>query len=214
MVAASGSPAPYAPRVVALNGASVTASAGIALLTQPLPEPDTPVDTLIVPGRTGRRSRRQRPSAARLGGATRDGGSPGRVRLHGRLSAGPRRCAGRSPYRHALVVLRGTGPPLPRDPRRAGPDLHQGRFHLDFGRCDIGNRPRLGPGRGGSRPRHRSRRGALPCRVPQTIRRPGSVQHRPAAANRGGPLRQLAPRGLPTTSPTIYRSPNSPKRPE
>ena len=48
-----GLPAPYLPRVVAPSGASVVASAGLGLLTHPLPTAQEPSDTLIVAGGSG-----------------------------------------------------------------------------------------------------------------------------------------------------------------
>jgi len=48
-----GLPAPYLPRVVAPGGASVVASAGLGLLTHPLPTAQEPCDTLIVAGGSG-----------------------------------------------------------------------------------------------------------------------------------------------------------------
>ncbi|WP_158904889.1 GlxA family transcriptional regulator [Burkholderia sp. L27(2015)] len=48
-----GLPAPYLPRVVAPGGASVVASAGLGLLTHPLPTAQEPSDTLIVAGGYG-----------------------------------------------------------------------------------------------------------------------------------------------------------------
>lgn len=45
--------APYAPRVIAAGGRTLTASAGLQLVADPLPEPDTPVDTLVIAGGPG-----------------------------------------------------------------------------------------------------------------------------------------------------------------
>jgi transcriptional regulator GlxA family with amidase domain len=45
-----GQPRPYDIRLVAPSGDSVTASAGVALLAQPLSHPETSVDTLVVAG--------------------------------------------------------------------------------------------------------------------------------------------------------------------
>jgi transcriptional regulator GlxA family with amidase domain len=50
---ARGLPAPYLPRVVAPSGASVVASAGLGLLTHPLPTAQEPSDTFIVAGGSG-----------------------------------------------------------------------------------------------------------------------------------------------------------------
>jgi transcriptional regulator GlxA family with amidase domain len=52
VVQAGGSP-PYAPRVVALGGQSVTASAGVRLTADPLPDTASELDTLIVAGGPG-----------------------------------------------------------------------------------------------------------------------------------------------------------------
>jgi transcriptional regulator GlxA family with amidase domain len=52
IVQAGGAP-PYALRVIALGGASVTTSSGLAIATQPLPRIATIVDTLIVAGGPG-----------------------------------------------------------------------------------------------------------------------------------------------------------------
>jgi transcriptional regulator GlxA family with amidase domain len=49
----AGKTRPYAIRLVAPSGVSVYASAGIALVAEPLPGLDTPVDTLIVAGGEG-----------------------------------------------------------------------------------------------------------------------------------------------------------------
>ncbi len=53
LAAADGQAPPYAPRVVAASGPTVTASAGLGLLAAPLPEADTAVDTLLVAGGPG-----------------------------------------------------------------------------------------------------------------------------------------------------------------
>ncbi len=45
--------APYAPRVIAAGGRTLTVSAGLQLVADPLPEPDTPVDTLVIAGGPG-----------------------------------------------------------------------------------------------------------------------------------------------------------------
>lgn len=50
---AAGRPAPYEAKVVAAGGATIEASAGLGLTTDPLPGSDMPVDTLIVPGGFG-----------------------------------------------------------------------------------------------------------------------------------------------------------------
>ena len=52
-VAASGGVPPYAVAIVAQDGATVTASAGIGLTTVPLPQAAAPVDTLIIAGGQG-----------------------------------------------------------------------------------------------------------------------------------------------------------------
>jgi transcriptional regulator GlxA family with amidase domain len=44
---------PYAPLVIARGGGPVTCSAGLALMTQPLPQLDAPLDTLIIAGGRG-----------------------------------------------------------------------------------------------------------------------------------------------------------------
>jgi transcriptional regulator GlxA family with amidase domain len=49
----SGGAAPYLLRVVAKGGASVTASAGLAIAANPLPRASKPVDTLIIAGGPG-----------------------------------------------------------------------------------------------------------------------------------------------------------------
>ncbi|HEY2872345.1 MAG TPA: GlxA family transcriptional regulator, partial [Reyranella sp.] len=48
-----GGPAPYALRVVARGGQSVTSSAGVALSVTALPPIASPIDTLIVAGGPG-----------------------------------------------------------------------------------------------------------------------------------------------------------------
>ncbi|WP_458756312.1 GlxA family transcriptional regulator [Afipia sp. TerB] len=55
----AGRPAPYAVRVVAESGALVTTSAGLPLLTSPLPSARSKADTLIVAGGPGVRSAAQ-----------------------------------------------------------------------------------------------------------------------------------------------------------
>jgi transcriptional regulator GlxA family with amidase domain len=52
IVEAGGTP-PYVTRVVAQDGRSVTASAGLGLATQPLSSADAPVDTLVIAGGPG-----------------------------------------------------------------------------------------------------------------------------------------------------------------
>jgi transcriptional regulator GlxA family with amidase domain len=52
-VVAAGGTAPYAARVVAQGGREITASAGLALGTHPLPPAGAPVDTLMVAGGEG-----------------------------------------------------------------------------------------------------------------------------------------------------------------
>ena len=49
----SGGLAPYAPRVIAAGDGALTASAGLRLVAEPLPERGAPVDTLIVAGGPG-----------------------------------------------------------------------------------------------------------------------------------------------------------------
>jgi transcriptional regulator GlxA family with amidase domain len=53
MAAKNGDPPPYAVRIVARQTPSVTSSAGIALMTEELPHPGAPLDTLIVAGGPG-----------------------------------------------------------------------------------------------------------------------------------------------------------------
>ena len=53
IVAQAGGARPYAVRVVASGGTSVTASAGLGLATQPLPPVEAPIDTLVVAGGQG-----------------------------------------------------------------------------------------------------------------------------------------------------------------
>lgn len=48
-----GMPPPYAPKVVAQHGGPVISSAGLALMTEPLPEANAQLNTLIVPGGRG-----------------------------------------------------------------------------------------------------------------------------------------------------------------
>lgn len=55
----TGQPAPYVTRVIAGNGALVTTSAGLPLMTSPLPSARSKVDTLIVAGGPGVRSAAQ-----------------------------------------------------------------------------------------------------------------------------------------------------------
>ncbi len=50
---AAGSAPPYAPRVIACGATSIVTSSGLALSAEPLPKPDTDVDTLIVAGGNG-----------------------------------------------------------------------------------------------------------------------------------------------------------------
>ena len=50
---AAGDAAPYAIRIVARGGGSVTTSAGVGLVVDPLPPIDAALDTLIVPGGRG-----------------------------------------------------------------------------------------------------------------------------------------------------------------
>jgi transcriptional regulator GlxA family with amidase domain len=53
LVAEAGGVPPYALRVVAKGGQSVTASAGLGIATSPLPRAGTPLDTLMVAGGPG-----------------------------------------------------------------------------------------------------------------------------------------------------------------
>jgi len=53
IVAGAGGGPPYALRVVARDGQGVTASAGLGLVTDPLPPAGAALDTLIVPGGPG-----------------------------------------------------------------------------------------------------------------------------------------------------------------
>ena len=53
IVAEAGGARPYAVRVVAPGGASVTASAGLTLATEPLPPAEAPIDTLVIAGGQG-----------------------------------------------------------------------------------------------------------------------------------------------------------------
>jgi transcriptional regulator GlxA family with amidase domain len=53
IVAEAGGVRPYAVRVVAPGGASVTASAGLSLATEVLPPIEAPIDTLVVAGGQG-----------------------------------------------------------------------------------------------------------------------------------------------------------------
>jgi transcriptional regulator GlxA family with amidase domain len=46
-------PSPYAIRVIAPEGAQIRATSGLAFLTEPLPDPAEPLDTLIVAGGQG-----------------------------------------------------------------------------------------------------------------------------------------------------------------
>jgi transcriptional regulator GlxA family with amidase domain len=50
---AGAGPAPYALRVTAAGGGVVRSSAGLGLATEPLPQADAPVDTLVVAGGRG-----------------------------------------------------------------------------------------------------------------------------------------------------------------
>jgi transcriptional regulator GlxA family with amidase domain len=52
----AGEAPPYAPRLASVDGATVTASAGVALATVPLPPLASPVDTLLVAGGQGLRA--------------------------------------------------------------------------------------------------------------------------------------------------------------
>jgi transcriptional regulator GlxA family with amidase domain len=53
LVVKAGGDAPYAPRVIARNGGSVTASAGLQLVVDRLPTTRTAVDTLLIAGGPG-----------------------------------------------------------------------------------------------------------------------------------------------------------------
>ncbi len=53
LISKSGAAPPYAPQVVAQDGAAVTASAGVMLGTAPLPREGVPIDTLLVAGGPG-----------------------------------------------------------------------------------------------------------------------------------------------------------------
>ena len=48
-----GAGTPYAPRVISAGDATLTASAGLRLMAEPLPDADTPVDTLVIAGGPG-----------------------------------------------------------------------------------------------------------------------------------------------------------------
>ncbi|HEY4043681.1 MAG TPA: hypothetical protein VGM32_17790, partial [Rhodopila sp.] len=53
IVAETGHNLPYAPRVVAQAGRSITASAGLGLVATPLPTVGTSIDTLMIAGGQG-----------------------------------------------------------------------------------------------------------------------------------------------------------------
>ncbi|MBY0250533.1 MAG: GlxA family transcriptional regulator, partial [Methylobacterium organophilum] len=48
-----GAGMPYAPRVIAAGDPGLTASAGLRLVADPLPDPHAPVDTLVIAGGPG-----------------------------------------------------------------------------------------------------------------------------------------------------------------
>ncbi|SEO28823.1 Transcriptional regulator GlxA family, contains an amidase domain and an AraC-type DNA-binding HTH domain [Methylobacterium sp. UNC300MFChir4.1] len=48
-----GAGMPYAPRVIAAGDPGLTASAGLRLVADPLPDPEAPVDTLVIAGGPG-----------------------------------------------------------------------------------------------------------------------------------------------------------------
>ena len=52
----TGGPAPYAPRVIAAGNPTLTASAGLRLVAEPLPALDAPLDTLVIAGGPGVRA--------------------------------------------------------------------------------------------------------------------------------------------------------------
>lgn len=53
LACAAGAAPPYLPRVVARDGGAITTSAGLGILTHPLPPADDPPDTLVVSGGWG-----------------------------------------------------------------------------------------------------------------------------------------------------------------
>jgi transcriptional regulator GlxA family with amidase domain len=62
---ATGEAPPYAPLLVSVDGATVTASAGVALATAPLPPSASPVDTLLAAGGQGVRTAAENPTLLR-----------------------------------------------------------------------------------------------------------------------------------------------------
>ena len=53
LAAARGQPAPYALKVVAAVPGPIASSSGLTLLAEPLPQPDEPLDTLMIAGGAG-----------------------------------------------------------------------------------------------------------------------------------------------------------------
>ena len=146
--------------------------------TEPLPGPDEPIDTLLLPGggRGARRTARRR--AGRLGARRigRSSAPSGHACAPGRSSPPPPACSTGAPSPP-------TGPGPSDSPRehpavdgRPRPDLHPRRRRVDVGRRHRRDRPRPRPGRGGPRHRGGPDRRPLAGDVPAPTRRPVPVR--------------------------------------
>ena len=204
---------PYAPRVIAAGDLGLTASAGLRLVADPLPDLDAPLDTLVIAGGPGVLAACDDPALvawvrARAARARRVASVCTGAFLLGRDRA-PRRAPGRDP----LDPVRRAGPALPAGPGRAGPDLRARRPGLVLRGGHRGHRPDAGAGGGGSRPSRRPGGGAPPRDVPQASRRTGAVQRGAGPAGRGGAVRARSTPSSPRTCRPTCRSRRWPRRP-
>jgi len=121
VVEAGGTP-PYAPRVVAQRGKSVTASAGLGIAVAPLPPANAAVDTLMIAGGQGVEAAAADPVLVDWvrERAQRHGASP--PSAPGRSSWPPQACwmgDARQPIGHSAPSLPGAIPPCASSPIRS-----------------------------------------------------------------------------------------------
>ena len=163
----------------------VTASAGLALRPEPIPDARQPVDTLIVAGGSRRRPALRDPRPDRLDAARAKAARRiASVCTGAFLLAAAGLLDGRRAVTHwaRCAELARRFPAVRLEP---DPIFIARRRHLDLGRRHRRDRPGAGAGRGGSRPRPRPGGGAPAGGLPQAAGRPGAVQrHAGAAAGR------------------------------
>ena len=193
----------YDLALVSRHGTPITSESGLLIGTTTLPMARTKIDTLLIPGGDGSRSRPIRPRVDRTGSAApRTPQSPDRHGLHGHVHRRRGRTA-RWPNRdHPLGASTAVGRRVPTPHGRSRSDLPPRRSRVDLCRCHRRHRSRSGNGRGRLRQRHRPDRGALDGDVPASSRRTDSVRR----TGVGAPRRPLdCSRRRRTTSTPIRR---------